>query len=134
MATSGIIVCEDCFLVVADIDSVINALWGGTGGKDVGLECGRSIWGITSWAVPGIDHPVLNTKSYSLACCSLPNHLGELQGGLLSSVRVRFASGEVVVLLALVPFLSGLVGSEYLVGAGTFEPALSTASVLGWSI
>lgn len=138
MTRSNIIMVKDCLLVVADVDSVIDALLGVTSWEDVLLESGRSLWCVSSFTVPSIDYPVLrsshlNTKSNSLSCCSLPHNLGELQGGLLLSTRVRASSGEVVGLLSAVPFIRRRVRGEYLRATATFKLALSTASELGRS-
>jgi hypothetical protein len=131
---SSIVMSEDRSLVVADVDGVINAVGWVTGSEDVGLECGWGLWCVSSGTVPSIDESVLDTESYPLSCCSLPDHLGELQSAGLSGFRVGLSCGEVVVPLSCVPFISCLTGSEDLEGTCTLELALSTVLEFCWSI
>jgi len=134
MTCSGVIVSEDCFLVVANVDGIINAMLWVTSREDVVLESSGGVWCVSSITVPSIDYPVFDTKSNPLACRSLPDHLRELQCRLLLRFVISFSCGEVVVLLSTVPFIGCLVRSEYLEVSCTFEFVLSTVLELCWSV
>jgi hypothetical protein len=134
MTRSGVIMSEDCFLVVANVDGIINTMLWVTSREDVLLESSSGVWCVSSITVPSIDYPVFDTESNALACRSLPDHLRELQCGLLLRFVVGFSCSEVVVLLSTVPFIGRLVRSEYLKVSRTFEFVLSTVLELCWSV
>jgi hypothetical protein len=134
MTRSGVIMSKDCFLVVANVDGIINAMLWATSREDVVLESSSGVWCVSSITVPSIDYPVFDTKSNLLARCSFPDHLRELQCGLLLRFVIWFSCGEVVVLLSTVPFIGRLVRSEDLKVSCTFEFVLSTVLELCWSV
>jgi hypothetical protein len=104
-----VIVEKSFLLVIANVDSVVNALSSITCLEYILPEGIWSVWGISCLVtVPSINISTSNTETDLLSWCSFPDNLGESQGCRLVLVSVGFSSLEVVVLLTIVvPFVSG---------------------------